>query len=295
MIEFYGVLPDQDYTLGEAFLEWVEYKRTFTGANYKPLSPSTIRRYERDYDRLIKGSGLETLKITVDGFTLKQELKAIVVHNRMTPVDFGNLYGYMTGIFDMLLDSRRISASPLGKTTKQEVKAFCKEPKKKSDEERVLSVNGLERLREATEAQINKHHTYIPNYAVLLATMTGMRVGELSALHWTDIRDGFIHIDHSEHRYDYADHIELVIGEPKCGKHRKIPITPNIGALLSRIEALGIDSEWVFARKNGSRHTAHDISCACDRRAKEAGLAGSSIHEIRRTVSSIWDFHHYPC
>ena len=28
------------------------------------------------------------------------------------------------------------------------------------------------------------------------------------------------------------------------------------------------------------------ISCACDRRAKEAGLNGSSIHEIRRTISS---------
>lgn len=31
---------------------------------------------------------------------------------------------------------------------------------------------------------------------------------------------------------------------------------------------------------------AHDISCAVSRRSKEAGIEKTSIHEIRRTVSS---------
>lgn len=34
-------------------------------------------------------------------------------------------------------------------------------------------------------------------------------------------------------------------------------------------------------------HTAHDISCATARRGEEAGINKTSIHEIRRTVSSL--------
>lgn len=51
---------------------------------------------------------------------------------------------------------------------------------------------------------------------------------------------------------------------------------------------MGIQSSdrFIFVRKNGTRYTAHDISCAVDRRASEAGIKKTSIHGIRRTVSS---------
>ena len=96
-----------------------------------------------------------------------------------------------------------------------------------------------------------------------------MRVGEISALHWTDIDSEFIHIDYSEHRLDYADKkCELVIGEPKNGKHRIVPITDDIRNLLNKIRALGIQSSdrFIFVRQDGTRYAAHDISCAVDRK-----------------------------
>ena len=288
LVEFYGVVPGTETaTFGKAFKEWVEYKRGFINASYKPLKPSTIRKYERDYKRFIKGTDLESARIDVDSFTLKNMLISIIKENSMTPEAFGNVFGYVQGVFDMLLDARKIPASPIGRTTKKEARSFCIDKKMKTDEERVLTRQELESLRKAVVKQIRKHPKYMPNYAILLATYTGMRVGELAALHWTDIRDGQIHIDFSEHRDDYADHSELTIGEPKNGKHRTFPLTSDIEELLKQMKDLGIDSEWVFARATGERFTAHDISCACDRRAKEAGLDGSSIHEIRRTVSSI--------
>ena len=37
----------------------------------------------------------------------------------------------------------------------------------------------------------------------------------------------------------------------------------------------------------GTRHTSHNISCAVDRRAAEAGIKKTSIHGIRRTISSL--------
>ncbi len=57
--------------------------------------------------------------------------------------------------------------------------------------------------------------------------------------------------------------------------------------LFTRIRNLNIGYDDFVFSSNKKRYTAHDISCACNRRALAAGIEdGSSIHEIRRTVSS---------
>ena len=118
----------------------------------------------------------------------------------------------------------------------------------------------------------------------------GMRVGELAALHWSDVDDDFIHINYSEHRLDYSyKKSELEIGESKNGKHREIQMTDAIEWVFQKVKALGHTSvdDFIFVRKDGARYTGHDISCAVDRRASEAGIKKTSIHVIRRTVSSL--------
>lgn len=53
---------------------------------------------------------------------------------------------------------------------------------------------------------INRSYAYyMPDYAIELALLTGMRVGEIAALHWSDIDNKHIHVDFSEHRIDYKD------------------------------------------------------------------------------------------
>ena len=120
--------------------------------------------------------------------------------------------------------------------------------------------------------------------------MTGMRVGEIVALKWDCIKDNTIFIDYSEHRLDYDDKpCEYIIGEPKNRKHRTYPLTKEIKELLERIKSVqtknGIVSEYVFANKDG-RVNSHTVSCAMERRCKDAGIDKRSIHAIRRTVSS---------
>ena len=60
-------------------------------------------------------------------------------------------------------------------------------------------------------------------------------------------------------------------------------------ALLDKVRQTGIydPDGFVFSREDGTRHTSHNISCAVDRRAAEAGIKKTSIHGIRRTISSL--------
>lgn len=136
----------------------------------------------------------------------------------------------------------------------------------------------------------NANDSYIQNYAIELATLTGMRVGELAALKWECVEENFLKIDYSEHRMDYEDKpCEYYIGEPKNQKHRQFPMSDELRALFKKIKEVhkkyGITSEYVFPNEEGSVNS-HTITCAMSRRCKDAGIDTRSIHAIRRTVSS---------
>ena len=98
----------------------------------------------------------------------------------------------------------------------------------------------------------------ISNYAIELALYTGMRLGELAALKWSYIDDLYIHIDYSEHRLDYSGKkSQIVIGEPKNRKHRKIPLTKETRNIFKKIRAHFPYDEngFVFTRPDGTRLT----------------------------------------
>ena len=156
-------------------------------------------------------------------------------------------------------------------------------------EGRILTKNELHRLYETVMEKEKENPYYMPNYCIELALYTGMRVGEIAALHWSDIRDA-IHIDYSEHRLDFKDKkSELIISEPKNCKHRAVALTRETRDLFDRVKDLNQKSidDFIFVRPDGRRYTGHDISCAASRRAIDAGIGNTSIHEIRRTVSSL--------
>ncbi|MBO6147446.1 MAG: site-specific integrase [Lachnospiraceae bacterium] len=278
-------------TFAELYAEWVNYKRKFVGASNKKrsLSPSTIRRYERDYDNYIKGTELDKMLICeVTAPKLELMLTDIIQKHDLAERCAGNVLGYVRQAFAYARRSRYITDDPAELVDRLLLLSTCKYTPPKPDSERVLTTKELKMLYDAVIVQQKRHPKYMPNYAIELAILTGMRVGEISALHWSDIDEDCIHVDYSEHRLDYSDKpSEIVIGEPKNGKHRVIPLTDEIRALLDKVRQTGIydPDGFVFSRENGKRYTGHDISCAVDRRANEAGIRKTSIHGIRRTIS----------
>jgi integrase len=227
------------------------------------------------------------------------------------------LIGYVRGALDFAYKKKLIPANEGVCIDRDAILCHSIPPKPYEDEERVLNEDEVIALYEATKKHIKAHPAYMPNYGILLALMTGMRAGEIAALKWSDVDDLYIHIRHSEHRVDYTSHKDalehydglvnmyewiepkeyfanhnarsiMVVGEPKCRKHRDFPVVPQIRALFAEIRALGTTSkdDFIFVRKDGKRHSGHDISCALERRSIEAGIKKASIHMLRRTFSS---------
>lgn len=292
LLEFY-MLDGCDLTFTELFKKWLSYKKKFIGAvnKNKGLSPSTIRRFERDFDKYLANCSFADTPIkAITTVMLETEIVNLIKSNSMKERCANNLIGYIRQMFNYAKRSRLLQNDPVDMLDVKLLQSMCMFSEPKEDTDRVLTVEELHKLRDAVITHEQKHPNYMPDYAIELAMLTGMRVGEIAALQWECITDEHIKVDYSEHRLDYKDKsCELVIGEPKNYKHRKIPMTEEIESLLLRLKALDTyrGDGFIFIRKDGQRYTGHDISCATARRSDDAGIQRTSIHGIRRTVSSL--------
>ena len=106
----------------------------------------------------------------------------------------------------------------------------------------------------------------------LLAAITGMRIGEISALKKTDIHENYIDVTHT-----YSD--KFGIGSTKTGENRKVPIVENFDTGLS-------NSEWAFEGVTTDKpmlpHAVYNAFIKiCDKIGIDRKTRGITIHSLR--------------
>lgn len=272
------------------FKQWLGYKHEVVGTEKGQLSPSTYKRYVNDYDKYISGSKMDKMQIgEITPIDIESFFKNMVKKNTVNKRCFNNIAGYIKSTFEYAYKRRLLPNNPYPLADLKRLRAFCVE-NNTTDAERILTSEEMQKLLVTLHDAEEKKELYMPNYAIELAMITGMRIGELAALKWECVKDDGIHIDYSEHRLDYEDKpTEYIIGEPKNGKHRVFPMTKEARALFEKIKAVqkknSIVSDFVFADSDG-RYTEMKIGLAMRRRCQNAKIPKKSIHAIRRTVSS---------
>jgi integrase len=114
----------------------------------------------------------------------------------------------------------------------------------------------------------------------LLATAsdTGLRQGELIALGWgdVDLAAKTLTVRRSSWRG--------IVGAPKSGRDRKIPLTARLWAALKAHRHLR--GELVFCHEDGSPFTQSAMEAALRNACKKAGLRSIGSHTLRHTFCS---------
>lgn len=99
---------------------------------------------------------------------------------------------------------------------------------------RVLSSNEVNSI----EKYLNDHTDY-KNLGILLSLYTGMRLGEICALSWSDInlKQGSIEVTKTMQRIYIGKKTKVIISDPKTDtSHREIPICEQLFKVLKSIE-----------------------------------------------------------
>ena len=113
---------------------------------------------------------------------------------------------------------------------------------------------------------------------VLLGAEAGLRQGETMALEWGDVDlvAGLLTVRRSSWKG--------VIGTPKSGRERKVPLTGRLRVALKAIKHL--KSELVLCHRDGSPFTQSAIEAALRFGCKKAGLRVITSHVLRHTFCS---------
>ncbi len=123
---------------------------------------------------------------------------------------------------------------------------------------------------------------------LLLCFVTGLRIGELSALKWEDIDSDGIYVRRTERSWADEDglHCEVInLPKTKAGK-RYVPIPEQGKWIIDELKRLNPYGEFVFVNKGSRTRTGYfrkAMAKACD--ALE--IKRRSPHKIRKTYASI--------
>lgn len=221
----------------------------------------------------------------IDETIIISSLKEVLLEKEIPYRALTAIFGYLKGIFDKSVRDRLIDENPCKYVDLLILKKYCKCESNMTSTRRTVSREEKVKLMEKIKNSSNP-----VRYAVALAFCTGMRVGELAALKWSDINfnENIVTIRNSE-KYNRLTK-EFVISTTKNEKIRIIPLTSKMREILdvNKKEAIknGYAGEFVFMTQKGRIH-GRVISDWMRNNTSTAEFEYSkSIHAIRRTINS---------
>lgn len=178
----------------------------------------------------------------------------------------------MQQIFNAAVDNGLLEKSPVTSTVKVK--------KTEKTERRVFTADEQEKFVEFMES---RKHKYTKAY--LFCLETGLRVGELKALRWTDVQEDKITVNQT---LTYVDkEIGYVTNEPKteAGK-RVIPLTMKAREILKQCKNRKVLSHYVFCNHHGEHLTKADLNACLSYACKKIGLKNITMHGLRHSFAT---------
>lgn len=219
------------------------------------------------------------------GYLPLSEVTPAVVHEFVTQLEaIGLAYSTVKGVL-RLLKAALHSAQEEGLIQKNPCKKIRVQPKE-APEQRVLSRSEQETLRSAALKQ--------NDLPTLLSLYTGMRLGEICALKWSDIdwEKKTVTVRRTAQRMASIENCVgkrtlLMIGSPKSRhSHRVLPI-PDFVLMLFRSMAQVVDTDnaFIFGKANRAAEP-RTVQRRFQRLMKALGLPGVHFHTLRHSFAT---------
>ena len=239
--------------VGHSFKDWWrkwEEKQVRYG-----VSNNTLLKYNSDYTRFFEDGSFESMDIrSITEEDITEIMVKCVKKYNLKEKGAKALFGYIRGVFKHARIKKEITENPCEYIEPKAFLRFCNQSIPLLDD-RVIPQHEVEILLNVIKEDQKKTPNYIPLYAVELAFYTGMRIGELTGLKWSNIREdlGCILIQYSE-KLDRKEK-RYYIAKTKTGKERLFPLTDDIKRILNEVKKqelkYGYFNEFVFSGENG--------------------------------------------
>jgi integrase len=244
--------------------EWLRYTE-----HDRKRRPSTVADYRKVSETLLAEFGRETSLSAVTAERIDSYRARLVAEGRLSARTINKYLVALHGIFRRAQRVHGLPSNPVAGIERQ--------PLVRSGEFAVLSPVEVEALARAAESEQDRA-------IFVVAAFSGLRVGELRALRWSDI-DFSKRLIHVRRNFTYGS-----FGVPKSGRVRSVPLIDQAARALdglSRRERFVDDDDLVFPNEVGDPiddgHLRARFYDALDR----AGLRRMRFHDLRHTFGTL--------
>lgn len=249
-------------------------------------SPNSIVKYESDYRRFFGGSEFEQMPIEdITEVDIFSHLSNRVVEKDIPYRALKDVFCHMRGTFEKAKRARLIPENPCEYVDLEMLKSKCKEEKRKTARERTVT-NQEKNILLGTIGNTDN----ICFVCIEFSMYTGMRVGEIAGLQWSDIDydNNTITIRHSQKINRQTN--EYYLSDCKNHKIRLFPLTSEIKDVLDKAKKLemkmGCVSGYVFCDNDGPIKNARISNAARRVTRRKEFESPKCVYSFRRTLNS---------
>nr|DAG71326.1 MAG TPA: Integrase [Caudoviricetes sp.] len=289
IVEYYKKLENEPL-VETVFLEWINRK-----LEYCEIKKQSYDKYMNNFNRFFKNevyhmSDKKIKYITTDD--LEHFIKSIIVKCELTQKAYSDMRILINGIFKYAKKQgyTNISITQFMGDLELSRRAFSKTVKRKEDQ-----IYYEDEIPKITEYLWKRYD--IRSLGLLLVFETGIRIGELSALKFSDVhtielKDGiskhYISIERTEIKIRDENNkwITPVSDYPKSDAGvRNVIITDKAMRTIKAIKRLNPFSEYMFAER-GERIKSRAFDKKLQKVCKALDINYRSAHKIRRTYGT---------
>ncbi|MCR5737658.1 MAG: site-specific integrase [Eubacterium sp.] len=294
IVEHYKQLENEPI-VSKVFEEWVSKK-----LEYKEISLSTAGRYRRDFNKYFDLDGFKDRKIlyiseeSIEGF-----IRKTIAINNLTTKAYTNFKTLILGIFKYAKRKKWTNLSITNVIGDLEISRRVFANRIVFKEKEIFYEDEVQKIVEYINKEYEQRGVFIDikRLGILLTFQTGLRVGELCSIKWSDIDfyRKYIHIQRTEVEYPDEDgkFIIAIKDYPKSSSgDRYVYITDRTLETLNKIKEVNPNpvDNFLFCKMNGSRKFSRvygrnfnpELKKICD----EVGIPVRTMHKIRKTYGT---------
>ena len=197
------------------------------------------------------------------------------------------MFQLMSQLFEFGIEQEYCTKNPMKFMSVNNYLSKC-DHRKKKNEEKQFSREELDRLYEAAFSKRDNPRAVM----MMVAMETGLRGGELAALHKEDIGESYIHVHRQQVRaiddegHEFIHEVTYTKDE-RTNPHdgRLVPITEKCREALLLAEKLPGESEYLFHDKEGDPIHKDTYNKYLSRRCKEVNAGATNNHAFRNAFN----------
>jgi integrase len=282
LYDFYYEEDNKAKTLGQVFELFMDYKKTCLNRSDKTIV--TDRNRFKHVPQLLLEKDIN--EITDED--IRRFIVSNLLPNNPKPDFIKRMLQSLGAVFNYGIKKKICFDNPVRYIEAQDYYKQC-DQKVKTDEEKAFSSEELSIITADAEKYLDNPRVLMS----LLAKETGMRAGELAALHVDDVNDDFIHVHRQQIKVREGNHNNLVeVGYTKDERlhphnGRFIPITDEARRVISLAKAIPGDSSYLFHDSNCSNMVPTDgYVHNLRKRCKRLGCIPTNNHAFRMAFNS---------